>query len=84
MYNMTECGVCYDETEVTTKCCNQSLCFTCLDSWKEKSKSCPYCRTIITSNNDIHTLNKNETKYELRYIKNRIKRLEELYNKLEC
>lgn len=42
-----ECGVCFEtKPGGQTGCCNQSLCKTCMDAWRQQENgvTCPFCR----------------------------------------
>lgn len=40
--DIDECCVCFSETECKSMCCQQPLCFSCVESLT--STLCPYCR----------------------------------------
>lgn len=44
-----ECPVCFNQYAFLQKLkgCQHSLCKTCLESWREKSETCPFCRRSL-------------------------------------
>ena len=47
------CNICLENkqsNETITLDCSHSLCTNCLDIWKEKSITCPYCRAPFVKN----------------------------------
>ena len=40
-----ECVICYEFKKTKkTKCCKQTLCLECNNTWKQYNNNCPYCR----------------------------------------
>ena len=56
------CPICFDNKSFALPCCNQTMCFSCLQSMhKDKKSECPYCRQNVMSffrkeNIDLNTL----------------------------
>lgn len=47
------CCICYDElkNKTITTCCSNSFCFTCINNWMIRSKTCPLCKQNMDVNN---------------------------------
>ena len=56
------CPICFDNKSFVLPCCNQTMCFSCLQSMQKDDKpECPYCRQDVMSffrkeNIDLNTL----------------------------
>ena len=47
------CIICYDGVDTNrtvTKCCQNSFCFKCINTWLMNKASCPLCKSTMTSN----------------------------------
>lgn len=57
----TECSICMDfvKFDYTYTPCNHYFHTSCLNPWKNKSNSCPCCRSSLTTGKQKH-----KTKYE--------------------
>tara|TARA_B100001248_G_C27368722_1_gene450472 strand:+ start:1015 stop:1452 length:438 start_codon:yes stop_codon:yes gene_type:complete len=47
------CNICFEKkqsNEIITLDCSHYLCTNCLDKWKEKAITCPYCRAPFVKN----------------------------------
>jgi SNF2 family DNA or RNA helicase len=47
------CIICYDTVDVNrtvTKCCQNTFCFNCINTWLMNKASCPMCKARMTSN----------------------------------
>jgi len=48
---IVNCFICDNNISDVQTSCNHSYCESCITSWLEKSKSCPYCREPISYDN---------------------------------
>ncbi len=48
------CMICYSDEEkkyIATDCCNSIYCEGCITKWLIESKNCPYCKTLLETDN---------------------------------
>jgi len=48
----TECIICMEKRAEVVLPCTHKFCQKCLDSWSEKSETCPMCRCLTTDHSD--------------------------------
>jgi len=48
----SECVICMERKAQIVLPCTHAFCEDCLSVWRQKSATCPMCRTTISNNND--------------------------------
>lgn len=56
------CPICYelftDKIYVTINCCNNKICYKCVEKWHKTKNNCIYCNTDNIGINDLFLINK--------------------------
>jgi len=52
LYDDDECIICMERKSQILLSCTHSFCEECLDNWKEKSDTCPMCRSLTPQQED--------------------------------
>jgi hypothetical protein len=79
--NIDDCSICYNYSSIKciTKCCNNTICYSCICKCMNINTKCPYCNhkhckyyivddNIIDICSSIHEIHINNSKYENLYI----------------
>eukprot|EP01112_Ceratiomyxa_fruticulosa_P012890 TRINITY_DN3593_c0_g1_i1.p1 TRINITY_DN3593_c0_g1~~TRINITY_DN3593_c0_g1_i1.p1 ORF type:complete len:198 (-),score=23.85 TRINITY_DN3593_c0_g1_i1:87-680(-) len=60
-----ECAICLDRESTLVLPCSHSFCSECLEEWKKKSDTCPFCRSISEGNDELFVLTNPPTDQEI-------------------